>query len=55
LTGTAGQKTEPIAWTRMCGSSRVFYTSLGHPADFEQPQFRRLLVNAIRWSLARPR
>lgn len=54
LTGTAGEKTEPIAWTRMHGSSHVFYTSLGHPSDFEQPQFRILLANAIRWALAQP-
>jgi len=51
LTGSVEDKVEPIAWTRMCGSSRVFYTSLGYPTDFEQPQFRRLLVNAIHWAL----
>jgi hypothetical protein len=53
LTGTADGRTEPIAWTRMAGKSRVFYTSLGHPADFEVPHFQTLLVNAIRWALAR--
>ena len=51
LTGSFEDKVEPIAWTWMCGSSRVFYTSLGYPTDFEQPQFRRLLVNAIHWAL----
>ena len=51
LTGSVEDKVEPIAWTRMCGSSRVFYTSLGYPTDFEQHQFRRLLVNAIHWAL----
>jgi len=35
-------------------STRVFYTSLGHPKDFENPSFRRLLVNAIFWTLNRP-
>lgn len=54
LTGSVQDKVEPIAWTRMCGSSRVFYTSLGYPTDFEQPQFRRLLVNAIYWALGQP-
>ncbi|MBP7934898.1 MAG: ThuA domain-containing protein [Phycisphaerae bacterium] len=54
LTGSAGDKTEPVAWTRMCGSSRIFYTSLGFPTDFEQPPFRRLLVNAVYWALKRP-
>jgi hypothetical protein len=55
LTGSAGGRVEPIAWTRMAGSSRVFYTSLGHPADFDesQPHVRTLLVNGIRWALGR--
>ena len=43
---------EPIAWTRSANGSRVFYTSLGHPADFaEHPQFTRMLHNAVRWAL----
>ena len=32
---------------------RIFYTSLGHPGDFQLPAFRRLLRNAIVWSLKR--
>lgn len=51
LTGKAGDKTEPIAWTRKAGISRVFYTSLGYPNDFEIPQFRQLLSNGILWAL----
>lgn len=48
-----GDRVEPIAWTRRYGPmrARIFYTSLGHPADFANPQFRRLLLNAIQWSL----
>ena len=44
---------EPIAWTRMAGKSRVFYTSLGFPTDFDLPQYRRLLENGIEWALGR--
>jgi type 1 glutamine amidotransferase len=44
---------EPIAWARSAGKSRVFYTSLGYPTDFELPQYRRLLQNGIEWSLGR--
>lgn len=51
LTGKAGDKTEPIAWTRDSEGSRVFYTSLGYPKDFEVPQFRKLLINGINWAL----
>lgn len=44
---------QPIAWTRHYGAARakIFYTSLGDPADFNQPAARQLLVNAVLWSL----
>jgi type 1 glutamine amidotransferase len=55
LTGSVnGHPPEPVAWTHSVGTARVFYTSLGHPKDFENPSFRRLLVNAIFWALDRP-
>lgn len=54
LIGSAGDKTEPIAWTRNCKGSRIFYTSLGYPDDFKLAPFRRLLVNGIRWALGKP-
>jgi type 1 glutamine amidotransferase/nicotinamidase-related amidase len=52
LTGTiSAQKPEPVAWTNSYGNSRVFYTSLGHRDDFANPQFRKLLVNAVFWAM----
>ena len=54
LIGTIPDKDpEPIAWTHSYGPkhARVFYTSLGHPEDFNEPEFRRLLTNAISWAL----
>ncbi|MEX1136744.1 MAG: ThuA domain-containing protein [Balneolales bacterium] len=51
LTGTAGDDVEPIAYTRKAGESKVFYTSLGYPEDFQVPQFRQLLINGIHWAL----
>jgi type 1 glutamine amidotransferase len=47
------QNDEHVAWTNQVGKSRVFYTSLGAPADFQKPAFRRLLSNAVSWALAR--
>src|SRR5262245_41588646 len=49
------QSPEPIAWTHRYGDkrARVFYTSLGHPDDFTNQEFRRLLVNGIAWALGR--
>ncbi len=46
---------EPVAWTfRRAGGGRSFYTSLGHPSDFESPIFQRLLVNAVYWAADKP-
>jgi type 1 glutamine amidotransferase len=47
--------TEPVAWTHIYGSkgARVFYTSLGHPDDFQNPEFRKLLVNGVAWALGK--
>jgi type 1 glutamine amidotransferase len=44
------EASEPVAWTNISGKSRVFYTSLGHPDDFELPEFTQLLENGIRWA-----
>jgi len=45
---------EPVAWTfNRKDGGRTFYTSLGHKDDFEQPAFRRLLLNALYWAAGR--
>ncbi len=53
MSGTVqGQPAEPVAWTYIRpDGGRSFYTSLGHPADFENSQFVRMLRNSIYWSL----
>lgn len=48
------QPVEPVAWTHTYQKGRVFYTSLGHPDDFNQPDFNKLLVNAVFWGLDKP-
>ena len=58
LIGTAGAGAstppQPVAWTRAYGpnKARVFYTSLGAPEDMQIQDVRRLLVNAVKWTLA---
>lgn len=57
LTGTDGAKPQPAAWVRTPKDNfrgRVFYTSLGLPEDFKEPNYRRLLINAIFWVADRP-
>ena len=55
LIGTIPDKeAEPVAWTNSYKKSRIFYTSLGHPDDFGNAQFRRLLINAVFWAMNKP-
>ena len=48
------QPVEPVAWTHSYQGARIFYTSLGHPKDFETEPFKQLVVNAIYWGLNQP-
>ncbi|MBK8503501.1 MAG: ThuA domain-containing protein [Saprospiraceae bacterium] len=50
LTGSVEQYEEPVAWTRETNNGgEVFYTSLGHPMDFENPDFINMVNQAITW------
>ena len=51
LVGTVNGLTEPVAWTRTAGRSRVFYMSLGYPDDFQASNFIMLLTNGIKWAI----
>lgn len=51
LEGKVNDIIQPVAWTRNAGKSKVFYTSLGFPDDFNTKQFNTLLINAIKWTL----
>jgi type 1 glutamine amidotransferase len=48
--------TNPVAWTKTYTtksgkSSKVFFTTLGHPYDFKDTSMRKLLLNSIFWAL----
>jgi putative membrane-bound dehydrogenase-like protein len=53
LTGTIPAHSEPVAWTRIQHGGRLFYTSLGHQEDFNDPNFLRMLANALFWTTGR--
>ena len=48
--GYMGKESEPVAWVREKDGRRVFYTSLGHPDDFKDENFLRLLTNGLAWA-----
>ena len=55
LMGTVeGHPPEPVAWTHEYKGGRIFYTSLGHPNDFKEESFKRLLRNGIEWAVQKP-
>ncbi|HKB11224.1 MAG TPA: ThuA domain-containing protein [Vicinamibacterales bacterium] len=42
----------PLAWARMYGKGRVFYSSLGHAAGtWDNPDVYRMYFEALKWSL----
>ncbi|MCS7047000.1 MAG: ThuA domain-containing protein [Gemmataceae bacterium] len=53
LTGSIPNHIEPIAWTRTYKGGRIFYTSLGHQRDFDEPSFRTMIANALFWTAQR--
>ena len=47
----AGEAAEPLAWTFVRNDGgRSFYTSLGHPDDFQSDAFETLLAAGIHWA-----
>jgi len=50
-----GHPSEPVAWTHAYGANkaRIFFTSLGGTEDFQNRDFRGLLVNGVAWALGK--
>jgi len=47
------QPEEPVTFTNTYEGGRIFYTSLGHPDDFEDDFFCKMLANAIYWAVGK--
>ncbi len=42
----------PVAWSKMYGKGRVFYSTLGHTEEaWQDPDIRKMYFEAIKWSL----
>jgi type 1 glutamine amidotransferase len=42
----------PLAWAKMYGKGRVFYSSLGHaPSTWDNPDVYHMYFEALKWSL----
>lgn len=41
-----------VAWAKMYGKGRVFYSTLGHVTEnWDDPRFQRMMTEAIKWAL----
>jgi len=52
-TGDNGKAEHPVTIVHQYKGGRMFFTSLGVPSDFENEQFRRMLLNAVFWTTGR--
>ena len=42
----------PVAWSKMYGRGRVFYSTFGHAAEtWDDPRVQKMYLEAIRWSM----
>jgi type 1 glutamine amidotransferase len=42
----------PVAWSKMYGKGRVFYSTLGHTEEsWDDPDIRTMYFEAIKWAL----
>lgn len=47
-------KDEAIAWSKMYGKGRVFYTSLGHTKEaWDDPLVRTIYLEGVKWAMGR--
>jgi type 1 glutamine amidotransferase len=48
-------ETAPVAWAwKNEWGGKSFYTSLGHPGDFAEESFNRMLLNTLCWAVDKP-
>ena len=51
---TREDKDQAIAWSKMYGKGRVFYSSFGHTKEaWDDPLVRKMYLEGIRWAMGR--
>lgn len=50
LTTNEATSDTALAWTKTCRRSRIAYIQLGHGPKFDEPNYRHLVSQAIRWT-----
>ena len=54
VAATRPDKDQAIAWSKMYGKGRVFYSSLGHTKEaWENPDVQKMYLEAVKWAMKR--
>jgi uncharacterized protein len=54
LANTRQDKDQAIAWSKMYGKGRVFWSSLGHTKEaWENPDVQKMYLEAVKWAMGR--
>ncbi|MBZ5583546.1 MAG: ThuA domain-containing protein [Acidobacteriia bacterium] len=54
IKSTREDKDQAIAWSKMYGAGRVFYSSLGHTKEaWEDPMVRKMYLEGVKWVMKR--
>jgi type 1 glutamine amidotransferase len=54
VAATRPDKDQAIAWSKMYGKGRVFYSSLGHTKEaWENPDVQKMYMEAVKWAMKR--
>ena len=54
VASTRPDKDQAIAWSKMYGKGRVFYSSLGHTNEaWENPDVQRMYLEGVKWTMKR--
>jgi type 1 glutamine amidotransferase len=55
LTGKRVHRTDrdfAVAWAKMYGKGRVFYSTLGHPTEFwDRPETQKMYIEVVKWAM----
>ena len=52
--GVRADKDQAIAWSKMYGKGRVFYSSLGHTKEaWDNPDIRKMYLEGVKWVIGR--
>jgi len=50
MNGNTATEQYPVTWTRVRNGGNVFFTSTGTQGEFQDPNFQKMIINAVLWA-----